>query len=74
MNSGDSAIARIDQQDRDAIGSADADAVSKLISDKGVAFALPILQAGCVHDTIGVDLPECNLDPGISHSSAETMV
>jgi hypothetical protein len=64
---------RIDQQNRDAIGSAHADALSNLTGDQGVAFAFTILQARCVHDTVRVDLPECDIDLGISYASAEAV-
>jgi hypothetical protein len=73
MDGGDSAIPRVDQQYRDAIGRTNTDALADLVGDQRVTLTFTVLQARCIQNPIRVDLTECDINLRIRHTSSEAV-
>ena len=73
MHSSDSAVAGIDQQNRDAVCDSNADTLAGFVGDERIAFALAIFDAGCIDNAVGVDLPQRDACFRIRQTRAEAV-
>lgn len=73
MHRGNSTCAAIQQQKGNTISSSDADALSDIVRDQGIAFRLPIMQWMCVQNPIRVDLTQGNVNRWVRLTGTETV-
>jgi hypothetical protein len=71
--SGDGTTARIEQQNREAIGCPDADAAAWIVCHERIAFLLAVSQSMGVPDLSGMNLTQRDVRRRIAQPSAEAV-